>query len=277
MKLGRQKYLFMAAAAAFAGLVVAGCQRQDESLKHRLDSIDKRLTSIEESLQRGVPSRPGAQQQPQQPQRPPEPDPSKVYSVPIEGAPVRGGQAAKVTIVEASTFSCPFCYRVAPTLNQILEEYGDDVRIAYKHFIIHPQMGTIPGQAACAAHKQGKFEPMKDLIWEKGFNAGRNLGQDNMETLARELGLNMDKFKADMEGECRQVMQRDQAELSRVGTRGTPAFYINGRYLSGARPIEQFKAIIDDELKKANERIAKGTPAERYYEEWVIKKGEKSL
>ena len=70
---------------------------------------------------------------------------------------------------------------------------------------------------------------------------------------------------------------QDQAELAKVGTTGTPAFYINGRFLSGARPIEQFKAIIDEELKKADERIKAGTPAEKYYDEWVIGKGKKSL
>jgi predicted DsbA family dithiol-disulfide isomerase len=143
--------------------------------------------------------------------------------------------------------------------------------------VIHPQAGTIPAHAACAAHLQGKFYPMKDLIWEKGFNAGRNFSQDNMESLAKELGLNLNKFKADMDGACKEVVQKDQQVMARVGTRGTPAFYINGRFLSGAQPIEAFKSIIDDELKKANERIAGGTPLQRYYDEWVVKKGEKSL
>jgi predicted DsbA family dithiol-disulfide isomerase len=118
---------------------------------------------------------------------------------------------------------------------------------------------------------------MKELIWEKGFNAGRNFSQENMEKLAGELGLNLTKFKADMEGVCPGIVQKDQRDLSRIGARGTPAFFINGRFMSGAQPVERFKAIIDEEMKKANERIAAGTPVQRYYQEFVLAKGEKSL
>jgi hypothetical protein len=57
----------------------------------------------------------------------------------------------------------------------------------------------------------------------------------------------------------------------------TPSFFINGRFLSGAVPIANFAAIIDDELKKANQRIQQGTPAAQYYQQWVIAKGLKSL
>jgi predicted DsbA family dithiol-disulfide isomerase len=158
------------------------------------------------------------------------------------------------------------------------KQYGKDLRIVYKHFLIHPQLATIPGLAACAADKQGKFHQMKDLIWEKGFNAGRNLSQENMEKLAGEVGLNLQKFKADMEGDCKNVIRQDQQQLASVGVGGTPAFFINGRFLSGARPPEQFKALIDEELKKANERIGKeGTTAANYYQKWVMEKGKKSL
>jgi predicted DsbA family dithiol-disulfide isomerase len=80
-----------------------------------------------------------------------------------------------------------------------------------------------------------------------------------------------------MDGQCKQIIQKDQQELSSVGTRGTPAFYINGRYLSGAQPIDRFKSVIDEELKKANDAVAKGTSVEAYYSEAVLKKGKKSL
>ncbi len=154
------------------------------------------------------------------------------------------------------------------------KDYGDDVRIVFKHYLVHPQAGTTPSLAACAANRQGKFKSMYDLIWEKGFKANRNLGQENMEKLAQEVGLDMSKFKADMDGPCKQLVAQDQAEVGKVGTTGTPAFYINGRFLSGAQPIESFKAIIDEELKKANERIAKGeATAASYYDEFVMKKG----
>lgn len=158
------------------------------------------------------------------------------------------------------------------------KDYGDDVRIVFKHYLVHPQAGTIPAHAACAADKQGKFKQMYELIWEKGFKANRNFSLENMETLAKEVGLDMTKFKADMEGPCPALVKKDQAEVGRVGTSGTPAFYINGRYLSGAQPVERFKAIIDEELAKAKERIAKGeATAANYYEEFVVKRGLKEL
>jgi predicted DsbA family dithiol-disulfide isomerase len=99
-----------------------------------------------------------------------------------------------------------------------------------------------------------------------------------MDKLAGEVGLNMQKFKADMEGDCKNIIRQDQQQLAAVGVGGTPAFFINGRFLSGARPIEQFKAIVDEELKKANERIGKeGTTVANYYQKWVMEKGKKSL
>lgn len=159
-----------------------------------------------------------------------------------------------------------------------MKDYPKDLKVVYKHFVVHPQLATIPALAACAGDKQGKFHQMKDLIFEKGFNAGRNLSQENMDKLAGEAGLNMQKFKADMEGDCKKVIRDDQTQLAQVGVGGTPAFFVNGRFLSGARPIEQFKALIDEELKKANERIGKeGTTAGNYYQKWVLEKGKKSL
>lgn len=158
-----------------------------------------------------------------------------------------------------------------------MADYPGEVKIVPKHFLIHPDKAKPPAYAACAAGLQGKFAEMDDLLWDKGYKAGRNFAQDNLDKMAQELGLDMAKFKADMTGACPKIVQKDQADLQVIGTRGTPAFYINGRFLSGARPIHFFKQVIDEELKKANERINKGTPVEKYYEEWVIKKGLKKL
>ena len=149
--------------------------------------------------------------------------------------------------------------------------------MVYKHYVVHPQSATLPAQAACAGHLQGKFSEMEHLIWTKGYNAGRNFSQDNLDSMAKELNLNMDKFKSDMSGPCAQTVRKDQRELSQVGTRGTPAFYINGRFISGAQQPDAFKRVIDEELKKANGRIAQGTPVEQYYDKFVLKEGLKKL
>ncbi len=124
---------------------------------------------------------------------------------------------------------------------------------------------------------QGKFDKMEEGLWEKGYKNNRNYSQENIDSIAKDAGLNMDRFKKDMAGECVKTVQQDQAQLATVGVRGTPAFYINGRYLSGAQPFENFKAIIDQELAKVDEAQKKGIKPEDYYAEVVMKNGKKSL
>jgi predicted DsbA family dithiol-disulfide isomerase len=86
----------------------------------------------------------------------------------------------------------------------------------------------------------------------------------------------MNKFKEDMKG-CQQLVQNDMRELQKFGVGATPSFFINGRFMSGAMPIDNFVTIIDEELKKANEKIQAGTPAGQYYQQWVMDKGLKGL
>ena len=138
--------------------------------------------------------------------------------------------------------------------------------------------------AFCAAAKQGKAAQMDDLICDKGFKA-RKFDADqcwtsgNCESLnsfAEELKLDMGKFKEDMKG-CQQLVQNDMRELQKFGVGATPSFFINGRFMSGAMPIDNFVQIIDEELKKANEKIAQGTPAAAYYQTWVMEKGLKNV
>ena len=164
------------------------------------------------------------------------------------------------------------------TIEQLKKDYGDDLKVVYKHYIVHPQSATIPAEATCAADQQGKFVQYEKAVWDKLYKT-RKFDKASMEGLAGELGLNMDKFKKDMAGKCKALVKKDHSELARVGARGTPAFFINGRFISGAQPIGRFKSIIDEELKKANERIKKesDTTVENYYAKWVLAKGKKSL
>src|SRR5262245_24944589 len=119
---------------------------------------------------------------------------------------------------------------------------------------------------------------MDHLLFEQGYNAGRNFSQDNIDKIASEVGLNMDKFKADIAGDCPKVVQQDMQLMQGFGVGGTPAFFINGRFQSGGGPPERFKPLIDEELKKANERIGKdGVTAANYYEKWILEKGKKQL
>jgi protein-disulfide isomerase len=257
----------LAIAAVGAALLLGACQQDNKEVLDKLTSIENRLKAIET---RGV----GAAA-PARAQRP-APDPTKTYAVRVDDAPIHGNPTAPVTIVKAYEYACPYCEKVRPTLEAIEKEYGDKVRIAYHQFVVHPQIATIPAQAVCAAHKQGKFEAMDKLVWEKGFKT-RQFDEANMVSLAKEAGLNVDKFQADLKGECVGWVQKQMAHLQQFGVGATPGFFINGRFLSGAQPLPAFKAVIDDELKKAEERIAQGTPREKYYDTWVVEKGLKKL
>jgi len=124
-------------------------------------------------------------------------------------------------------------------------------------------------QAAEAAGKQGKFWEMHDKLFENM----KDLTDENFAKWAGELGLDVEKFKKDMADPELNKKITDQQKLgTSLGARGTPAFFINGRYLSGAQPKEAFKALIDEEMKKADALIAKGIAKDKVYEE-TIKNG----
>lgn len=264
---------------ACAALLALGCQKgspgasnpQNEDtvakvaeLSKRVDDIDGRLKRIETLLQQYL-------------EGPAEPDPQAVYSVPIDGYPSVGPATAQVTIVKAYEFACGFCYRVRPTLQTLLADYAGKVRIVYKPFVVHADVAVLPAMAACAADKQGKFLAMENAIWEKGF-AQRDLGEEKINALAQEIGLDMERYRKDKEGtECMDSLRASVANLGEVGVSGTPTFYINGRALTGAQPIEAFKKIIDEELAKADRAIASGTPAASYYQKVVVEGGKKSV
>jgi len=203
--------------------------------------VQESLADIQDAVAGGA-LRPGA---PPQARR--GPDPSQRVEIPVGDAAVRGPAKADVTIVEYSDFQCPFCARVVPTLNQIRETYGERVNLVYKHLPlrIHPEA---PGAAAAAeaAGLQGKFWEMHDKI----FAGQRELSDAKYVEWARELGLDLERFEKDRKSEAvRARLAKDEEEANRFGVSGTPAFFINGRFLSGAQPIDAFKRVIDEELK----------------------------
>lgn len=215
------------------------------------NSLDRATAQIEiatetlEDLQ--LAAAPGPNARPSRPQRP---DAGKEYKVDIGNAPTRGNENAAVTIVEWSDFQCPFCNRVSPTLAQIREEYGDRVRFAFKHLplSIHPQAAGAHA-AAEAAHRQGKFWEMHDLIFENQ----RDLSVATFEGYASEMGLDMDQYRRDVEAkEIASRISDDMNQAQKLGVTGTPSFFINGKYLSGAQPFSNFKRVIDEALEKSS-------------------------
>ena len=173
-------------------------------------------------------------------------DPNKVHKVNTVGSPSIGPDDASVTLIEFSDFQCPFCARVTPTLEQIQETYGDDVRIVFKHLPlrIHPQ-APMAHAASEAAKAQGKFWEMHDLI----FANPRQLTEEKFVEYAGQIDLDVEQFKVDMASpEVKKRVDADVAEASQLGVTGTPGFFINGKFVSGAKPFADFKQRIDAEL-----------------------------
>jgi len=200
----------------------------------------------------------------QKPQAPEPPAGAKVAKVTdLAGSPTKGPATAKVTIVLWSDFQCPFCSRVEPTMKQILDTYGKDIRYVWKNQPLPFHNQAMPAAiAAMAAGNQGKFWEMHD----KMFANQQALNDSSYEQWAKELGLNIAKWKADVANPATKAkVEADSKYGSQVGADGTPTFYINGREVSGAMPFESFKTIIDEEIKKANDQLAKGvSPSELY-------------
>ncbi len=176
-----------------------------------------------------------------------QPDADIVYSIRTEGAPVRGAVDAPVTIVEFSDFQCSFCRRAKPTVERILEVYGDQVRLVWKHLPLsmHEDAPTAH-VASVAAAKQGRFWEFHDKLFE---NSG-NLKQDDLRLYASDVGLSMQAFEQGFDDdEARSIVQADMAEAVAMDLTATPGFFINGRYLRGAKPFEDFAALINAELE----------------------------
>ena len=171
----------------------------------------------------------------------------------LSRAPVRGPEQAPVTIIEFSDLQCPFCARVTPTLRELMKQYPDQVRWVFKSFPLGFHADSpLAHAAALAAERQGKFWEMHDLI----FANQRNLKRDNLLTEARSLNLDMDRFTSDLDSaDVKQQLETDKKEGEGLGVNGTPAFFINGKSFSGAMPMEQFQAAINNAL------LALGKPA----------------
>ena len=164
--------------------------------------------------------------------------------------PSIGPASAPVTLVEFSDFQCPFCQRVAPTLKQVKQKYGDKVRVVWKDFPltqIHPQAFKA-GEAAHCAAEQGKFWEYHDRL----FANQQLLEPNDLKQHAADLGLEPKAFNSCLDTSKYGERVRDGvAAGSRLGVNSTPMIYINGRALSGAQPYEVFAGVIDEELSKS--------------------------
>jgi protein-disulfide isomerase len=199
----------------------------------------------------------------------PSDDPNTVYKVPIGDAPVKGNHDAKVTMVEFSDFQCPFCGRASGTVDQMEAKYGNDLRVVYKQnplpFHNHAMEAA---EASMAAGAQGKFWEMYDVL----FKNQQHLERADLEKYAQQIGLDMNKFKADMDSHrFKDQIEKDKAQAAQLGATGTPAFFINGHKLVGAQPPDAFSKVIDEQKAAAEKVLASGVSSSQLYDTLIAK------
>ena len=196
-----------------------------------------------------------------------EDEPVERLKVPVTAAqPSKGPVDAPVTIVAFSDFECPFCSRVVPTLTELEKNYGNKIRVVWRNQPLPFHQSALPAaEAAMEAFAQGKSEKFWQMH-DKLFANQKALTRPDLEKYAGELGLDLPKFKAALDGNKHDAeIKADQEIGNNVGARGTPSFFINGRSLRGAQPTEKFKELIDDELKRVDKLKAKKVPAAAVY------------
>ena len=173
--------------------------------------------------------------------------------VSLENVRSEGPEDAAVTVVEFADFQCPYCRRAQATLTALREEYKDRVRWVFKDLPlpdIHPEAVRAAMAARCA-DQQKKFWPFQAKLFELEL-----FTDENYENAAKEVGVNAKKLMECLnEGAVEQDVFREATEARSFGIQATPLFLINGIQITGARPIGEFRAVIDQELKRAEKPL----------------------
>jgi protein-disulfide isomerase len=179
--------------------------------------------------------------------------PPPTVRVTYDATRAKGSDDAPVTIVEFADFQCPFCSRVEPTLRDVLAKYKGKVRLAYRDFPlsqIHPH-AEVAAEASRCAQAQGKFWPMHDAM----FADQKKLDESDLVETAAGLGMDRNAFETCLKsGKYKDSVAEDIEAGSQAGVNGTPSFFINGEFLSGAQSESDFSAIIDRELAAASSK-----------------------
>lgn len=169
--------------------------------------------------------------------------------IPVDGRPVYGNERAPVTLVVFADFQCPVCKHEAPTLRKAIQEYRGQARIVFKHFpLAMHDRAEEAARAAEAAHRQGKFWEMHDLI----FDHQSQLTDEDLERYAKSIeGLDINQWKADYGSEAVALaVAKDRKAGEAVNIPGTPAVFVNGRQLTALLWRGSLEAWIDDALRR---------------------------
>ena len=166
-----------------------------------------------------------------------------------EGHPSKGPAGAPITLVEFSDFQCPFCKNYSETLNRVLKDYPNEVRLVFSQcplVTIHPD-ALKAAEASLCANEQGRFWEMHDLLYQEQDK----IKPEDLKAKAAKLGLNAGTFNTCLDsGRYAQRAKQELYACAKAGVNGTPALFINGRFLQGVRSYEEVVAVISEEIQK---------------------------
>jgi protein-disulfide isomerase len=180
-------------------------------------------------------------------------------------SPRIGPEHAKVTVMFFTDFQCPFCAKVSPTLRQLANKNPKTVAVHIRHFPLTFHSRAEPAARAIqAAQKQGRGWALTDSLYKNS----KALSDADIHKYATRIGLDLTKFKSAYgSAAIAQQVKDDLAVVTKAGVRGTPTMYFNGEKYKGSRTVKDFQLVVDNEIKRANAELAKGTPIERVYSE----------
>lgn len=170
----------------------------------------------------------------------------QIVKINVAGAPAKGSADARVTVAEFVDYECPHCKRIQPVLRQALEEFPNDVRVVMKNYPLGQHTNArLAAVAAMAAHKQGKFWPYSEKVWDNSDFLTPAL----LEKLAKDVGLDVERWRKDTDDPATlALVEKDKAEGGAHGIRSTPTLYVNGKLFTDSRDIESLRDWITEEL-----------------------------
>ena len=170
-----------------------------------------------------------------------------IYNIAIDGLPFKGPANAAVTIAVFDDYQWPYCARLEPFFQQVLDKYPNNVKLVVKNFPLSShKFARKAATAALAANVQGKFWEFHSQL----FKNYKVINDAKIQEIAKNLGLDMEKFNKDMQSPTiKSLIERDVSNGRQIGVRGTPTIHINGKALK-IRSLPGIFQVIDAELKK---------------------------
>lgn len=170
-------------------------------------------------------------------------------------APVIGEKDAPITIIEFADFECPYCRQVEPDLQKLQQDFPGKLKLAYKDFPLpsHPHAQKAAEAAFCAG-EQGQFWPYHDRLYKQDPD---ELEVRQLKEIAASLKLDTAHFNQCLDsGQATEAVKRDAEEGARLGVNGTPSFFINGYFLSGAVQYDTLRDFVEEELASPSQQAS---------------------